>query len=210
MGVARLPPILLLVLTALAQAAEPAAFKRTVAGIEVDWSAGTLTAQAGSAADIRMPDPNAARPGAERRARAAAEAKLSSALRELGLDKLAQDKAALEHATVSRIEYQSNGGVILWLALRLADAAPAKAAPRSLKIASMPFAMAPLLVAGGKEARVASATYLPNLPASGCPKDVIAVRRDEKGRLVLPATSADAIDSFAGSTVVIYLERAQP
>ena len=60
------------------------------------------------------------------------------------------------------------------------------------------------------EARAASATYLPNLPAAGCPKDALLVRRDDKGRLVLPAASADVIDSFAGSAVVIYLEKAQP
>jgi len=211
MGVARLSPILLFVLTALAQAGEPAAFKRAVAGVEVDWRAGSLTAQAGAAADIRMPGPNAARPGAERRARAAAETKLSAALHELGLDKLAQDKTigktTLEHAAVSRIEYQSNGGVVLWLTLRFADAVPAKTAPRTLKVASMPFEIAPMLVAGGKEARVASATYD---AAAGSPKDVIPVRRDDKGRLVLPAASADLIDSFAGSAVVIYLEKAQP
>jgi hypothetical protein len=41
--------------------------------------------------------------------------KALAALRELGLDKLAQDKVSLEHAAVSRIEYQSNGGVVLWL-----------------------------------------------------------------------------------------------
>jgi hypothetical protein len=207
MGVARLLPILLLVLTTLAQAAQPAAFKRAVAGVEVDWSAGSITAQAGAAADLRMPGPNAARPGAERRARAAAEVKLVAALRELGLDRPAKDKATLEHAAVSKIEYQSNGGVVLWLTLHFADAVPAKAAPGALKIARMPFEIAPMLVAGGKEARVASATYLPN---SGCPKDVIPVRRDEKGRLVLPTASAEAIDSFAGSAVVIYLEKAQP
>lgn len=202
--------MLLLVLTALAQAAEPTAFKRAVAGVEIDWSAGSITAQAGAAADLRMPGPNAARPGAERRARAAAEVKLEAALRELGLERPAKDKTALEHAAVSRIEYQSNGGVVLWLSLRFADLAPAKASPRSLKIASAPFEFAPVLLAGGKEARVASATYLPNIPATGCPKDAIPVRRDDKGRLVLPAASANAIDSLAGSAVVIYLEKAKP
>jgi len=216
MGVVRRSPILLLVLTALAQAAEPVAFKRAVAGVEaasgveINWSAGSITAQAGAAADIRMPGPNAARPGAERRARAAAEVKLAAALRELGLDKSSKDKTVLEHAAVSRIEYQSNGGVVLWLSLRFSDVAPAKAGPRSLKIASAPFEFAPVLLAGGKEARAASATYLPNLPAAGCPKDALLVRRDDKGRLVLPAASADVIDSFAGSAVVIYLEKAQP
>jgi hypothetical protein len=214
MGVARLLPILSLVLAAAVQAAEPTVFKRTVAGAEVDWSAGTIMAQAGSAADMRMPGPNAARPGAERRARAAAEVKLATALHELGLDGLAKDKNAPERAAVSGIEYQSNGGVILWLSLRFADVVPAKAAARALKVAGMPFEIAPILLAGGKEARVASATYLPNLlpnlAASACPKDAIPVRRDDKGRLVLPAASADLIDSLAGSAVVIYLEKAQP
>ena len=129
MGVARLSPLLLLVLSALAQAAAPSAFKRAVAGSEVDWSTGSLTAQAGSAAEMRMPGPNAARPGAERRARAAAEAKLLAALRELGLDK--PSRTALDHAAVSRIEYQSNGGVVLWLSVRFADLVPAKTAPAS-------------------------------------------------------------------------------
>jgi len=207
MGVVRLLPILWLALTVAAQAAETAAYERMVAGVEVDWSAGVITAQAGSAADIRMPGPNAARPGAERRARATAEKKISAALRELGLEELSRDKSGLPHATVSRIEYQSNGGVVLWLSVQFSDVIPAKAAGRALKVPSMPFAIAPILVFGGKEARAASATYR---PAAGCPKDALSVRPDEKGRLVLPAASADLIDSFAGSSVVIYLEKAQP
>jgi hypothetical protein len=207
MGVARRSAILLLVLTALAQAAEPSTFKRTVAGVEVDWSAGSITAQTGAAADLRMPGPHAARPGAERRARAAAEVKLAAALGELGLDTAAKDKTAVDHAVVSRIEYQSNGGVVLWLSLRFADVAPAKAAPKPLRIEAAPFEFAPMLVAGGKEVRVASATYR---AASACPKDAVPVRRDDKGRLVLPATPADLIDSLAGSAVVIYLGKAQP
>jgi hypothetical protein len=205
MGVARLPPLLLFALSALAQGATPTAFKRTVAEVEVDWSTGAITAQAGSAADLHMPGPNAARPSAERRAHAAAEVKLVAALHELGLDK--PSRTAFDHATVSRIEYQSNGGVVLWLSLRFSDLVPAKAAPRALRMASMPFEIAPTLVAGGKDVRVAVATYR---PAADCPKDALLVRRDEKGRLVLPAGPADLIDSFAGSAVVIYLEKAQP
>ena len=207
MGVVRFLPILWLALTASAQAAEPAAYQRMVAGAEVDWSAGVITAQAGSAADLRMPGPNAARPGAERRARATAEEKVFAALRELGLDKLIRDKTWLAHVAVSRIEYQSDGGVVLWLTLRFLDLIPAKAAPRAFRLAGMPFDIAPTLVAGGKEARAALATYH---PAASCPKDALSVRRDEKGRLVLPPASADLIDSLAGSAVVIYLEKAQP
>jgi hypothetical protein len=207
MGIVRHWPWCLVLLAAAAQAKEPAVWRRELAGTEVDWTEGTITAQAGAAADIRMPGPNAARPGAERRARAAAEAKLQAALRELGLGMKAKDKSALNHAAVSRIEYQSNGGVVLWLSLQFSDLVPAKAAPRALKVASMPFEFAPTLVVGGKEVRVAIATYR---PASDCPKDAAKVRRDEKGRLVLPAATAEPIDSLAGSAVVIYLEKAQP
>ena len=210
MGVAWLLPLFLLALTAVAQAAEPAAFKRAVAGAEVDWSAGTITVQAGAAADLRMPGPNAARPGAERRARAAAEKRLHAALRELGqlrIDRKADDQAALEHVAVSRIEYQSNGGVVLWLSVRFSDLVPARGGPWAFKIAAMPFEIAPTVVAGGKEVRVALATYR---TAPDCPEDAVPVLRDEKGRLVLPAGRKEIIDSLAGSAVVIYLEKAQP
>jgi len=210
MGVARLLPILPIVVAAVVQAAEPTAFKRSLAGCEVDWSTGAITAQAGAAADLRMPGPNAARPGAERRARAAAEAKLQAALRELGLANQSKDKPGVDRATVSRIEYQSNGGVVLWLTIRFADVAAAKAAPKPLKIPTMPFEIAPTLVAGGKEARVASATYLPCPTPSSCPKDAIPARRDEKGRLVLSMPATEGLDSLAGSAVVIYLGKAFP
>jgi hypothetical protein len=195
----------LVLLTAGAQAKEPAAFKRDVAGAEIDWTHGILTAQAGAAADLRMPSPNAARPGAERRARAAAEQKLRAALRALGLD--AKADTVTERAAVSRIEYQSNGGVILWLSLRVSDVATRPGGPRALKIATMPFQIAPTIVAGDKEVRVGIATYR---PAADCPKDALPVARDQKGRLALPAARKEIIDYLAGSAVVIYLEKAQP
>ena len=198
-------PLCLLALAASAQAKEPAAFKRAVAGAEVDWSAGIITAQAGAAADIRMPGPSAARPGAERRARAAAEEKLRAALRELGQGKQLEDKAA--QATVSRIEYQSNGGVVLALALRFTDLVSAKPAAASLRVSSMPFVLAPVVVAGGKTAATAFATYR---PASDCPKDAPPARRDGAGRLVLSDADAGLVDSLAGRAVVIYLEKPQP
>jgi hypothetical protein len=204
MGVARLLQLFLLALAAVAQAAEPATFKRDVAGVEVDWSEGILTAQAGAAADLRMPGPNAARPGAERRARAAAEKKLHAALHALGLP---DNKVALEPATVSRIEYQSNGGVVLWLSIRFADLAAAQGGLRAFKLATMPFEFAPTIVAEGRAVRVARATYR---KALDCPKDAVPVLRDEQGRLVLPKTSKEIMDSLAGSSVVIYLEKAQP
>jgi hypothetical protein len=216
MGVAaRLLPFFLLVLTlATAQAKETAGLKRRVGEAEVDFGAGTITVQAGAAADSRMPGANAARPGAERRARAAAEAKLEAAARALtgGETKLA--KGALERAVVSRIEYQSNGGVVLWLTLRFFDVVPAAEAAIALKVASMPLAFAPSIASAGKESQLGFATYRfasgASAPTSPAPRDAIVVRRDGKGRLVLPAGEASRIDSLAGAAVVIYLEKAQP
>ena len=57
----------------------------TQAGVTVDWMAGTLATGGGAAADLRMPSVDLARPGAERRARAVAEAKLRAALAALPL-----------------------------------------------------------------------------------------------------------------------------
>lgn len=214
MGIARLLPLCLLaLLVQSAEAKEGASLIRTLAEAEVDWQGGILTAQAGAAADIRMPGPSAARPGAERRARAAAQEKLGSALRTLTQAKPLEDKlldAALEHAIVARTEYQSNGGVILWLALRFADVSPARdtvAAPLSLTISSMPLTLAPLITAGGAEVRVAYATYSPK-SARSAPAGTIAAKLDAKGRLLLPAAESKRLDSFAGAAVVIYLEKA--
>ena len=208
MGVATiLRSLPLLILAGAALASEPGAFRRALAEAEIDWSAGTITAQAGAAADIRMPGPNAARPGAERRARAAAEAKLRAALHEMGQGKKLDDKAALARASISRIEYQSNGGVVLWLAIRFSDLVSAKPATTSLRVANMPLALAPVVTAGGKTATLGVATYR---PAADCPQDAVPVRRDGEGRLVLADQDSKLVDSLAGAAVVIYLEKPQP
>ena len=206
MGIVHQLLLVVLLAAGSAHARESSTWKRSVAGAEDDWSAGTLTAEGGAAADIRMPGPNAARPGAERRARAAAVAKLQAALHELGLDKAAE-KNAVELAIVSRTEYQSNGGVVLWLALSFADVAPGKAAPRPLRLSMAPFRFAPIIAAGGKSVHPASATYH---AAADCPADAIAIKRNDKGHLVLPSSEAGLIDSFAGASVVIYVEKPEP
>jgi hypothetical protein len=203
MGIARLLPFVLLLVPMLAHGKEAVSFKRTVAGAEVDWSAGTLTAQAGSAADIRMPGPISARPGAERRARAAAEEKLAAALAIVAHGKKIDEKAALKHATVTRTEYQSDGGVVLWLTLRFSDVVAAKPASVALKVAAMPLEFAPVIMLSGQEAQLGFATYR---SAAGGPRDAVRVERDDKGRLIVPAT-AGGVDSLAGGAVVIYLEK---
>jgi hypothetical protein len=206
MGIVRRLLLVVLLAAGSAHARESGAWKRMVAGAEVDWNAGTITAEGGAAADLRMPGPNSARPGAERAARAAAAAKLRAALRELGLDQDAE-KGAVEHSTVSCIEYQSNGGAVLWLTAKFSDATVEKAAPRPLRVSTVPFRFSPTIAGGGKSVRAASATYH---AAADCPTDAILVKRNDKGHLVLPSAEAGLIDSFAGASVVIYVEKPEP
>src|SRR5690242_17950455 len=61
------------------------ALKQTLAGAAVDWEAGTIAATAGAAPDLRMPSVDLSRPGAQRRAHAAAVTKLRAALGSLPL-----------------------------------------------------------------------------------------------------------------------------
>ncbi len=205
MGIARLLPLVLLLVPLLALGQEQSAFKRTVAGVEVDWSAGTMTAQAGSAADIRMPGPNSARPGAERRARASAEEKLLGALAVVARGKKVDEKDALARATTTRIEYQSDGGVVLWLTLRFSDVVPAaRPANLALRVAHMPFVLAPVVASAGREAELGFATYR---PAADGPREAMRGEVDGKGRVRLPSVPGGT-DSLAGASVVIYLEKA--
>jgi len=203
MGIARLLPFVLLLVPIFAFGKEPGTFVRNIAGAEVDWSAGTFTAQAGSAADIRMPGPNSARPGAERRARGLAEDKLRAALAVVAPGKKLDVTEAVAHATVSRTEYQSDGGVVLWLTLRFSDLVAAKPSTVVFKVARMPFEFAPILAGAGRDGQLGFATYR---PAADCPRDAVRVERDGKGRLHVPASAGDA-DSLAQASVVIYLEK---
>ena len=203
---------------ALAQTATPPSLLRPLAGAEVDWSAGTVTASAGAAADMRMPSPDAARPGAERRARAAAVEKLRAALRALcvrGRERLGEKavETALAHASAVRTEYQSNGGVVLWLGVRFnqigavaREPVAATGALAAFSVHSMPLELAPLVVLGGKEMAVPHAQYRQERP----PADAIKVRRDDQGRLVLPAGGEGMLDRLAERPVVIYLEKVLP
>ena len=206
----------------LAHAAAPASLLRPLAGAEVDWSAGTVTASAGAAADMRMPSPAAARPGAERRARAVAVEKLRAALRALpvrGNQRLEekQVEAALGRVSTTRIEYQSNGGVVLWAGVKFEElvesasatttaTATTTAAATILAVAAMPLQLEPVLVSGGKEIVAGHARYHQGPRPAGA----ISVRRDDKGRLLLPESSESTLDQLAGGPVVIYLQKVLP
>ncbi|MGB8298597.1 MAG: hypothetical protein WCG85_24490 [Polyangia bacterium] len=215
--------VALLLWVNLTQAAAPASLIRPLAGAEVDWSAGMVTASGGAAADMRMPSPAAARPGAERRARAAAVEKLRAALSALpvrGSQRLGekQVEAALGRASTTRIEYQSNGGVVLWVGVRFTDLVASATATTTamttatatgsvvLAVGAMPLELAPLLVSGGKETVVCSARYHQRPPPAGA----ISVRRDDKGRLLLPKGSESTLDQLAAGLVVIYLQKVLP
>ena len=201
---------------------------RQVGDSEVDWGAGTISARGGAAADLRMPTADIARPGAERRARAAAVAKLRAALLALPLrpgGKLTEKEleAALGRAHPEGVDYQSNGGVLLTMSLAFGDIVPPREAPakkgpdagveptrkapeQALAVASMPFELAPRVVAGDKEAALSWAIYRTGAAPAGV--DAIAVKRDQSGRLVLPKGEAKALQKLAGAPVVIYLQKA--
>jgi hypothetical protein len=173
-----------------------------IGGAEVDWSTGTITVQAGSPADLHMPGPNAARPGAQRRARAAAEEKLAAAVAALVKGGVSVGKDVGSLAKVSRTEYQSDGGVVLWLTLGFSDLVPAHGAPVALRVAKMPLEFAPVIRLAGQAVRLGCATY--RLAAHG-PGDAILAELDARGELALSAAAGPA-EAFAGRAAVIYLD----
>jgi hypothetical protein len=212
----------------------PALTRPLAGGGEVDWASGTVSARGGAAGDYRLPSADVARLGAERRARAAARTALRAALEALprgARAKLtsAELDRALDRARAVDVQYQSNGGVLLSLAVSFGDlvapapagsaraAAAAAAAPapgpappvpavvpeRALVVPSMPLELAPGLAAGEKEGQLAWAVYRTGAPPSGV--KAISARRDKQGRLVLPAS--ESLQSLARGPAVIYVQK---
>jgi hypothetical protein len=220
-GIAALSLLLL-----LGQAQADDKLVRQVGETEVDWATGTISARGGAAADIRMPTADIARPGAERRARAVAVAKLRAALATLRPGAKLSEKeleAVLGRAHPAGVDYQSNGGVLLTMSLAFGDilppkepaasksrdagVEPARKAPeQALAVATMPFELAPRVAAGDKEAALSWAIYRTGAPPAGV--GAITVKRDQAGRLVLPKAEARALQKLAGTPVVIYLQKA--
>ena len=126
------------------------ALKQTLAGAAVDWEAGTIAATGGAAADLRMPSVDLSRPGAQRRAHAAAVAKLRGALTTLPLgsgNKLttAEIDRAVGRARDVDVQYQSNGGAIVRVEIRFGDWLETPSAPDgfAVAVASMHLSAAP-------------------------------------------------------------------
>ena len=106
-------------------------FVEDKSGASIDWRRGIIEATGGAAADHRMPSADVARPGAERRARAVARARIAEILRNLPLgggrrlDEEAVSRA-LGRARSVTVEYQSNGGVLVRLEVSFADWGPSQ------------------------------------------------------------------------------------
>jgi hypothetical protein len=209
-----------------AASAEPASpLRARRAGVSIDWSEGELAATGGAAADLRMPSADVARPGAVRRARAAALAKLRAALEELPLGggrKLAAAAIdrALAQARTAGVTYQSNGGALVDVTLRFTDwietppaAADAGAPPpvepapvAVLSVPAMPLAAAPLVKLHGGEVAAGAARYrLGPAPASA---KALAARVDKAGRLTVDG-GTELGQKLARGVVLIYVGRVQ-
>ncbi len=182
--------------------------KTTREGVTVDWSAGTLSASGGAAADLRMPSVDLARPGADRRARAAALAKLRTALEALPLGggrKLdgARIDRALARAKVADVQYQSNGGAVVRLELSFGDWLEESSPPSvALSAAAAHLVAAPTARVAGRDVTVGAATY----KVGAAPADAHArpAKVDHAGRLTVEGDAALA-DKLARSVAVIYV-----
>jgi hypothetical protein len=188
--------------------------KETRAGAEIDWEAGTIAATGGAAADLRMPGVDLSRPGAQRRAQAAAVAKLRAALASLplgaGKDRLTDpeiDRAAGRARAVD-VQYQSNGGAIVRAEIRFGDwlEAPNPAVALELAVPSSHLGAAPTARIGKRDVRVGAAVY--RIGDGKGAKKAAEGRVDKDGRLVL-AGDTDLADKLARGLVMIYVGKLQ-
>jgi hypothetical protein len=185
-------------------------------GVTVDWRAGTLSASGGAAADLRMPSVDLARPGAERRARAAATAKLRTALGALpagGGHKLDPDRIdrALNRARAVDVQYQSNGGAVIRMEVRFADwLEEPDAPPTALSVREAHLAATPKAVVGGKEISLGAATYRLGSPPAD--SGAHAARVDHSGRLSIDAGGdgkGELAAKLAHGVALIYVQKVQ-
>jgi hypothetical protein len=213
--------VILVAAAATGVAAAPAALEEARGAVTIDWAEGTVSARGGAAADLRMPSADLARPGAERRARAVATARLKEALAGLPLGggrTLTSDavERALARAEQVDVEYQSNGGAVLRMRARFGDwlTAPAPSGP-ALALAEARLAAAPSLRVAGKEVASGTARYRIGAPPAGT--RAIAVKVDREGRWTAKSDKADKADKadrekdlaekLAGAAIVIYVQK---
>ena len=206
--------------TGVARADRDGPLKQNLAGATVDWEAGTLAASAGAAADLRMPSVDLSRPGAQRRAQAAAVAKLRAALVSLPLgsgNKLTNPEIerALGRARAIDVQYQSNGGAVVRVEIRFGDWLEAPNAQVSAQSKNDSFAIAvpaihlgaaPTARIGKRDVRVGAAVY--RITGGKVDKNVADAKVDKDGRLVLSG-DAQLPDKLARGQVLIYVGKLQ-
>ena len=200
-------------LTAVAARADRGdALKQTIGGAAVDWEAGTIAATGGAAADLRMPSVDLSRPGAQRRAQAAAVAKLRAALVTLPLgsgNKLTNPEIerALGRARAVDVQYQSNGGAIVRMEVRFGDwlETPGAAEGFAVAVPSMHLSAAPTARIGKRDVRVGAAVYR---VADKAAKNAADGKVDKDGRIVLSG-DAQLPDRLARGQVIIYVGKLQ-
>jgi hypothetical protein len=192
--------------------AESGALRESRGGVAIDWQAGTLAATGGAAADLRMPSVDLSRPGAERRAHAAALAKLRSALVALPLgggrtlDAVGIDRA-LGHARTVDTQYQSNGGAVVRLEVRFADwIERSDPTAVTLTAAAMPLAAAPAARVGGREIDLGAATF--RLGAAPPGSHAVTARADRTGNLAIEG-GGELAAKLAGAVALIYVQKVQ-
>jgi len=183
-------------------------------GVEIDWGAGTLTATAGAAADLHMPSAELARPGAVRRAEAAARARLEHALAAIPLGgdrKLAAADVARAVARARRtgVDYQSNGGAFVSVTARFVDwlePPPTADAPPAVTLAvpAMHLAAAPLARVGDAKGAVGAALFRLGPAPAGA--KAVSAKVDGAGRLVFePPRGGPTAKTLATSAALIYV-----
>jgi hypothetical protein len=191
----------------------------------IDWRDGRLRASAGAAPDQRLPSPEAARPGAVRRARARAEDNLRDLLAHLPTSqKLGEDaqSRAVAAAEMS-VEYQADGGA--WVVLEVPFGPwvdpTLKSSPASDKAASNPWRDPVVLTVGrmrpvagpvaddkGRRVVLWRARYRDGEP--GTDQHALAVTAGEGGTLRLLDKTASWPADLAQRDVLIYVKALRP
>jgi hypothetical protein len=197
-----------------AMAGTPAPLVEKRGGVEIDWAEGTLTVEAGAAADLHMPGAAEARLGAVRRAVAAARARLKRALAELPLGgartlSVAAVERALARARTSSVDYQSNGGALARVTVRFSDwleGAPEvpPAAVAVLTAPAMHLSAAPLAKLGPREVMLGAAVY--RLGAPPREANALPAKVDRAGRIAVDA-DPDLTQKLARGLTLIYVQK---
>ena len=160
-----------------------------------------------------MPSVDLARPGAERRAHAAALGKLRTALATLPLGggrtlRAAEIERALGRARTIDTQYQSNGGAVVRLEVRFADwLAPKEPPIVTLAVPAMRLGAAPAASVGRREIVVGAAIFHLGAAPAGTERG----RRQGRSRRAISSWPETGIwpPGSRGGVAQIYVQKVQ-